>query len=815
MIYAVRMRGNTDAGNFAGLSTSFTDLYDTWYRGYVKWAQAAGIIDGKSATTFDPNGSVTGTEAAKMLLVLAGYTSDRAGLTGVNWETNTIRYASQAGLLDNMDNVDLSQALPREYAAQLIYNALFIPMVRWSNDSQSFEELTNTTQAGDGGANSITTVGLQYMGLRFFEGTFDGNYQTDSTLRDGYVTFTGTSGSQEDEPVTVAYDLDLAWIGEEVEVLYQDNNLRGDINELDPNDSIYGINQTGDTTVYNITKGDLQNATNGADKIRFGGVNYDASTDITVYVNYVEQTGDTYTAADFDDETGTYYGNSADTIKFIVNEDGVIDTAYILNKTVGVITTLTDSRIAIRGMDGDTLEFDDTDITVYEGAERGDIVYFYTLFNESPAADGAETIVEEAAIVSGEVTALRTSNGITTITIDGTNYEQSITTDGQANIDPDGYDTTVEIGDEYEVVLYGNYWVGAKALTEESNDFAMITASSYNAIDGYRVRMLLADGTTTTATVHEDSEDLFTDDNPIDEVNEAILVAYTMTDDGVKLTKIEYVAPEDDETENDFVGTLTDDATAYTKSTQTLTYTNSNVGAPTPTVVASNAVAFIYYVDEENADNNEWRVYSIADLGDVTADTSIITGITGRANDDGYVVVFAMGANDIDSTVSGDDLVGVVVDSDVTGWTTTVDGETITYYTVWDGAEEHDVKFEEGTTGIAQGDFIKITDFNADEIYTADVEITPTAIKVDLYEEGNRIVAIDDSDNTRTSYNLADGYAIIGFSESNDDTVTGVEMDTVPEYTRQDTTVPNALIVLNDDEDEVTHIFVDSDNEID
>ena len=141
----------------------------------------------------------------------------------------------------------------------------------------------------------------------------------------------------------------------------------------------------------------------------------------------------------------------------------------------------------------------------------------------------------------------------------------------------------------------------------------------------------------------------------------------------------------------------------YTKSTQTLTYTNSNVGAPTPTVVASNAVAFIYYVDEENADNNEWRVYSIADLGDVTADTSIITGITGRANDDGYVVVFAMGANDIDSTVSGDDLVGVVVDSDVTGWTTTVDGETITYYTVWDGAEEHDVKFEEGTTGIAQG----------------------------------------------------------------------------------------------------------------
>ena len=76
----------------------------------------------------------------------------------------------------------------------------------------------------------------------------------------------------------VQYDLDLSWIGEEVTVLYQDNNLRGDVLELDSNDTIYGVTKTGDTAVYNITKADLQDANAG--KIKFGGVNYSAANEI-------------------------------------------------------------------------------------------------------------------------------------------------------------------------------------------------------------------------------------------------------------------------------------------------------------------------------------------------------------------------------------------------------------------------------------------------------------------------------------------------------------------------------------------------------
>ena len=423
MIYAVRMRGNTDAGNFAGLSTSFTDLYDTWYRGYVKWAQAAGIIDGKSATTFDPNGSVTGTEAAKMLLVLAGYTSDRAGLTGVNWETNTIRYASQAGLLDNMDNVDLSQALPREYAAQLIYNALFIPMVRWSNDSQSFEEITSSSQEGDTGRGSVTTIGLQYMDLRFFEGTFEGNYRTGAAGRDGYIKFTGTSGEQVNKTVEVQYDLDLAWIGEEVEVLYQDNNLRGDVGSLDSNDAIYGINKTGDTVVYNITKADLQNTTDGNGKIKFDGVNHNVAShqdsgtvyDLTVYVNYKEGTPNVdpkeFDIAD-DETAGTYYGKSADTIKFVTDDNGDITKAYIIDKTVSQIVSLTSSKINLRGNGFGVMDIDGEDKTVslYEGAAKDDYVYCAEMYVRDP-----EVVVEKATTLDDlEVTAVKAMTSLLT-----------------------------------------------------------------------------------------------------------------------------------------------------------------------------------------------------------------------------------------------------------------------------------------------------------------------------------------------------------------------------------------------------------------
>ena len=820
MIYAVRMRGNTDAGNFAGLSTSFTDLYDDWYKGYVKWAQSAGIIAGKSANTFDPDGSVTGTEAAKMLLVLAGYTSDKAGLTGINWETNTIKYASQAGLLDNMDNVDLSKALPRQYAAQLIYNALFTPMVKWSNDSETFEEQTNKDQQGDGGYNTITTIGLQYMDLRFFEGTFDGNYQTGAAGKDGYVKFTATANASgySGGTVQVEYDLDLNWIGEEVTVLYQDNNLKGNTTVLDNDDTIYGVTKTGDTTVYNTTKGDLKTlaTADGKDetstdntKIKFGGVEYEVADTVKVVKNYGAKTGATYTTkTSGGSETGTaayqlekaLKAKSADTIKFICNDNGDIATAYVMEKDVNDITSLTSSKIGIRVLG--TKDIEDDNVVLYDGAKVGDLVYYYSQY---ATGRGQEIVVEKATTVTGKIEYLTETN--TVASVNGTEYtigadahtigDYDMVTNVQAFEDED-------VGSDVELVLYGKYIIAAQALTENYSDYAMVVGSEYSPVGGTTVKLLLADNTTKVLNVHEkslfipngkqnDNGDSPVIDAVITDETAAILVSYSITDDGVKMKKV-----------MDTAGTADGD-TKYAKDTKTLTITDG-----TDYIVKSDAAIFLY-----NSTKKEWKSYSLSALGDITITSG--KSIMYKLNSSNYVTALAATTADVSGSSTGNDLVGYVLDDGkVLG-----DGtDNYKEYQVWDGAENKAVRIDiAGSTKMKKGQFIKIKDFSETEEYVdSEITVLNTTIKVKEYNpEAGIIVDTTDAiaaDGTvtkgaDTAYPLASSVKIIGV---NTDDVAGEATDTVSTYVKSyQNDKDNALIVL-DSENKVAYIFVDNTN---
>ena len=75
---------------------------------------------------------------------------------------STLKYAGSAGILDDV-NSGLESGLPRQYAAQMIYNTLDTNRVKWSNDSQSFDDILN------GGVKE--TVGKAYMGLSSDVGT--------------------------------------------------------------------------------------------------------------------------------------------------------------------------------------------------------------------------------------------------------------------------------------------------------------------------------------------------------------------------------------------------------------------------------------------------------------------------------------------------------------------------------------------------------------------------------------------------------------------------------------------------------------------
>ena len=124
MIYVLRTNGGTDATTYAvKMSTEFNDVNNHWASGYIKYCYAYGIVAGKSSTVFAPDAPVTTVEAAKMLLVYSGVDAAQSGLTGAQWKENTLKLADKDGLLVSV-NTKPDDALPRQYAAQMIYNAI-------------------------------------------------------------------------------------------------------------------------------------------------------------------------------------------------------------------------------------------------------------------------------------------------------------------------------------------------------------------------------------------------------------------------------------------------------------------------------------------------------------------------------------------------------------------------------------------------------------------------------------------------------------------------------------------------------------------
>ena len=119
MMFVLRT-GSDDASYYA---KDMTDTAGTWSNGYVKYCQAYGIVSGKSSSVFAPNAAVTTAEAAKMLLVYSGHDVQKDGLTGAQWKENALKLADKDGLLVSV-NTKPDDALPRQYAAQMIYNAI-------------------------------------------------------------------------------------------------------------------------------------------------------------------------------------------------------------------------------------------------------------------------------------------------------------------------------------------------------------------------------------------------------------------------------------------------------------------------------------------------------------------------------------------------------------------------------------------------------------------------------------------------------------------------------------------------------------------
>ena len=109
-----------------------------WAAGYIAFCKEQGIIDGVTDTTFDPEGTLTGYQWAKMLLAAVGFNANNE-LEGSSWSLNTARIGREGGLFDG----DLAGAdhtpLRREQAMLYAFNTLSgIKQVTYSANATNY-----------------------------------------------------------------------------------------------------------------------------------------------------------------------------------------------------------------------------------------------------------------------------------------------------------------------------------------------------------------------------------------------------------------------------------------------------------------------------------------------------------------------------------------------------------------------------------------------------------------------------------------------------------------------------------------------------
>ena len=142
-----------------GIETStFKDVALTrWSAPAIEYCVSLGIIDGAGDGNFYPAGQLTGAAFAKVLLTAIGYDSQKEGLVGASWSVNVSALATEVGLDNGIEDLSWSAPLTREEAAQMALNAIQAPLVTYENDATITVNGAEVTIAS-GDAYYVTTT---------------------------------------------------------------------------------------------------------------------------------------------------------------------------------------------------------------------------------------------------------------------------------------------------------------------------------------------------------------------------------------------------------------------------------------------------------------------------------------------------------------------------------------------------------------------------------------------------------------------------------------------------------------------------------
>ena len=742
---------------------TFTDIKGHWAESYIEYCAANGIIAGRGNNKFDPTGTVSATEAAKMLLGVLGYNAEKSGLVGNDWAINTNVLANQNGLYKNLANLNANTLLTRDNAAQMIYNALDANMVEL-NAAGNY----TTSQYSYTGTESVVTGTERVWVLTIKE-----NNCTDSGIKAAVDALSGSvynSRSDADETVKEVAGAELSKVkyaleqktqnvyGENTVTKYADETMGhkylslitdGDAVLTDvekDSKGTYTLYMNGITTKGQYTKveGDYSNLIGQKVEVLYEdsenvyGVY--ASTDSSLIVestagkvgtlsnNEVKIDGTTYKVDSNVTTTALYTGklidglnvggNKAAAVKAYDNDDnGKIDTVVYVPFTAAKVTYVGEKSFNT-DVAGTNIKFED--VNAYDDMAKNDYVIKSDAAN---TVDDTDTYVL-AETVEGKIEATKSDS----VRIDGTWYNYVTTTP----------DKDLALDSTVKAAVLNGYIVKSEVVTSshELQDYAVVVKTDTD-INGPQAKLLFADGTTKVVT---------TDKKYTDTMG---LVTY-------EVKKGEYVLTE----------AVTDsaDKAGFDKIVTGKYVNDSGKGKINGERIADDAVIFV----KDSA--GKFSTMAGSDFAKYSTASVVNKDITAYANKDnstGYnsiVLAYVELNAKVNSITSNYGYVTSAVST-----TKNKDGETVSSFTFWDGATEHKDIMTDEKVSLSKGDIFTYEE-NKDGSYTVTEVDNLLRTAIIAYNEKNGDIRFTDA-------SLSDKGSNVNAEITKDTVIIGINSD--------------------------------------
>ena len=786
---------------------TFTDIKGTWAESYIEYCAANGIIAGRGNNKFDPTGTVSATEAAKMLLGVLGYSAEKSGLVGNDWAINTNVLANQNGLYKKLANLNANTMLTRDNAAQMIYNALDANMVELNaagnyttsqysytgtesvvtgtervwvvkikdssvNDAikaldgsvyNSRQDAIDTLKEANGGTtpldtgkytleqktqnvygeNTVTKYADETMGHKYLSLITDGDAVLTDVEKDSKGTYT-------------LYMNGITTKGQYTKVEGDYSNLIGQKVEVlyKDRENVYGVYASTDSSlIVESTAGKVEAVKNG--EVKIDGTTYKVDSNVTTTALYTGKLIDGLNVG----------GNKAAAVKAYDNDDnGKIDTVVYVPFTAAKVT-----YVGEKSFNTDVnpnVKFED--VNAYDDMAKNDYVIKSDAAN---TVDDTDTYVL-AETVKGKIEATKSNS----VRIDGTWYNYVTTTP----------DKDLALDSTVKAAVLNGYIVKSEVVTasHELKDYALIVNTAKD-INGEQAKLLFADGTTKVVTT-----DVAYDGNS-SRAGIGDLVTY-------EVKKGEYVLTKAETSDKDKAGFDLILANTYENKSG-----KGKIGGES---IADDAVIFVM------DNNNKYSTMTGADFAKYDKDSvkAIKNAYANKDNSTGYnsvVLAYATLNQKVNSITSNYGYVTSAVST-----TKNNDGETVSSFTFWDGATEHKDIMTDEKVSLSKGDIFTYEE-NKDGSYTVTEVDNLLRTAIIAYNEKNGDIRFTDASlsdkGSNVDADITKDTVIIGINSDDKAGVAGAVPTIAIETDKSGVYQANAYYVMGAG-DEVKLLVVDT-----